>query len=95
MYVCAGVSYMVGTLCNDFHHFANHCPNKIDPSKCGKCSGQQKKGICRSKFFKCLNCIKAKVNSFKYHEITSRYCPILIAEQTQIQKRTNYSHENN
>ena len=81
--------------CYGFNHFANNCPNKNNPARCAKCSGQHKTENCRSKFLKCLNCVKAKVNGSKDHEATSRYCPILIREQTQIQKRTNYSHEKN
>ena len=40
-----------------------------------------------------MKCVKVKLNSSNDREATSRYCPILIREQTKIQKRTNYSHE--
>ena len=78
-----------------FHHFVNNCPNKSNPANCSKSSGQHKTANCRSKFSKRLYCLKAKVNSSKDHEATSCHCPILIREQTQIQKRTNYSQEKN
>ena len=29
--------------CNEFNHFANPYPNKSNPVKCGKCSGQHKR----------------------------------------------------
>ena len=75
---------------NEFNHFANNCPNKNNP---GKCAGQHKTESCRSKFFECVNCIKIKVNTSKAHEVTSHHLPVLIREQNQIQRRTNYNHE--
>ena len=81
--------------CSGFNHFANNCRNKNNPAGCAKCSGQHKSENCRLKFLKCLNCVKAKVNGSEDHEATSRYCPMLIREQNQIQRRTNYSHEKN
>ena len=71
------------------------CPNKNNPAKCGKCAGEHKTENCRSKFFKSANCIKGKVDTSKVYEATSRQCPILITEQNQILKRTNFKHEKN
>ena len=63
--------------------------------KCSKSSGQHKIENCRSKLLECLKYVNAKVNCSEDHEATSFNCPILIREQTQIQRRTNYSHEKN
>ena len=48
--------------CYGFNHFANNCPNRNNPARCGKRSRQHNAENCRSKFFKCLSCLKAKVN---------------------------------
>ena len=69
-YICVGlcrckvyVRYFVPLCfhCNEFNHYANTCPNKSDPAKCGKFAGEHKTENCRSKLLKCLNCVKAKV----------------------------------
>ena len=92
---------MIGSLfrnvfhCFGFNHFANNCPKIKNPARCAKCSWQHKTENCGSKFLNCLNCVKAKVNGSKDREAMSRFCPILIKEQNQIQRRTNYSHEKN
>ena len=75
--------------CYGFNHFADNCPNKNNPARCSKCSGQHKAGNCRQKFLKCLNCVKAKINGSKDHETMSCFCPILIKEQNQIRRRAN------
>ena len=81
--------------CYQYNHFSNNFPNKSKPAKCGKCAGQLKTVNCRSTLLKCINCLKAKVSSSEAHAANSRICPILIKERSEIQKRTNYSPEEN
>ena len=58
--------------CNEFNPFDNTCPNKNNPAKFGKCAGQDRTKSCRSKFLKCVNCIKAKLSTTKAYEAISR-----------------------
>ena len=81
--------------CYEFNNVSKTYPNRNSPAKYGKCADQHETENWKSKHLKPANCVKARVSNIKAHTASSRECPILVREQSHIQKRTNYSKKNN
>lgn len=74
--------------CNEYGHVAKDCTS--ESVVCALCAGNHKIEECKSKEFKCVNCVKARVNLNMNidvnHSAFSSKCPIL-SRRTEKRKR--------